>query len=132
MLFRKLRNVKRFFRKRGEEEPPQIETCEVGNAADSLNADVDMSSLVCIRKIKERLESSNKKFFDSADHFMNLSQALEVEKTERESLEADLGLPPNPLETVLETAADIAADVAVPLESAYSEMVEEMKPKKSV
>lgn len=132
MLFGKLRRVKRLFRKKPPVAIQPVPERASGARADELNANVDMTSLVGIRRIRDQLEPSNAKHFDSADHFMNMELVASPEPIAQQVINEEEAAVP--LEISLENALETAAGVSskAPLETVYSEMVDEMKPKKSV
>jgi len=79
--------------------------------------------------VQRRLNASRKQYFDSADYF------LKIHEIEKKTLSEEMPAKETPVEAIesLEPLeADRAAVPPEPLEKAYSEIIEEMKPKESV
>ncbi|KAI5159394.1 hypothetical protein NEAUS03_0266 [Nematocida ausubeli] len=79
---------------------------------------IDSQPLPGIKYLQMRQMASEKKYFDSADHFLNLY------KTGQDLLQNE--------PKVMENEGETVESVQGPLETAYSEIIDEMKPKESV
>ncbi|KAI5186676.1 hypothetical protein NEHOM01_1629 [Nematocida homosporus] len=130
MLFKKLRQIKTKIFKQKKLMPPNNDTIDHEKSANKSEPDVDQSTLAGIRYLRQRLLGSQKRYFDSADHFLKLHE-MEKRKQHIETTETDLIEDEcTPLDSILETECG-SMTAAAPLE-AYSEIIDEMKPKESV
>lgn len=85
---------------------------------------VDTQPLPGIKYLQRRQMASNKQYFDSADHFLKLYEMETILETAAQNAQKDTAPTAQPDPVIEPTQA--------PLETAYSEIVDEMKPKESV
>ncbi|OAG31135.1 hypothetical protein NEDG_01909 [Nematocida displodere] len=144
MILRKLKNIKtRMFKpKKLKEMPPVAQDPKVlAGIADYANTNVDSSSLAGVKFLKQRLNASQKQYFDSADHFIRLHEmqaqlSQDVPQLSDPAPAQEITTAAQEMASVAEEMATVTGDAGevanAPLETAFSEIVEEMKPKESV
>lgn len=130
MLFRKLREIKRmlFTRKphiRVIETPSPTEKIETPSLTPSES--LEKLPITKANYLRQKLLTTQKRYFDSADHFLEI---YEMEQRELQQRAEHIATPQTP-STLLDTDCASAAAPAGPLE-AYTEIIDEMKPKESV
>lgn len=112
MLIRKLKAISKKFLKSNRSNPQQPMQTQILDNHEL----VDVQPLPGIKYLQRRKMASQKKYFDSADHFLHLY--------EMETILEPKSISEQPKNSVVEEQP--------PLETAYSEIIDEMKPKESV
>ncbi|KAI5190924.1 hypothetical protein NECID01_1219 [Nematocida sp. AWRm77] len=120
MLFRKLKQIKTQLFRRKRKTPSALESSTAETASHAQSTQTDHSYL------QRRLNGSQKKYFDSADYFLKIH---EVEKQTNSDTLPKL----ETIEEIKEPGAipekDPKSVPAAPLETAFSEIIDEMKSK---
>ncbi|KAI5180801.1 hypothetical protein NEOKW01_1085 [Nematocida sp. AWRm80] len=137
MLLKKLKQIRTKIFKKKDYLRERKNLSKTNNPQEMPNENIDTSSMVGIKYLQRRLLASNKQYFDSADYFLKI---YEIEKdpleTQKEAIAQEIPKP-----SVIETASsssfnpssnDCASVPPAPLETAYSEIIDEMKPKEHV
>ena len=143
MMLEKLKNIKkRIFKTKIVEKQRVIkDPLDEALLSDLTHPGVDKSSLAGIAFLRERLNAKEKKYFDSADHFMKINNIENIEKNIIKPIESNTDNinTENTIENLKASITSISrAEIkkdevnTAPLESAYTDVVDEMKPKESI
>ena len=127
MLLRKLKQIKSFlFRQRSAEDS---HIAGVATALSTNMSSIGRSAPSGPSFIQRRLNVSRKQYFDSADHFLRIYDA-EKSTESKESPKKEAKESSKEPHSILD--ADATNIPSAPLETAYSEIIDEMKPKEPV
>lgn len=132
MILRKLKEIRsKIFKPARPTRPPTQRLAESMLATQEHEDSVDTQPLPGIKYLQRRQMAAQKQYFDSADHFLRLYNEEQSiikpschklpEDTQAESTKLAADDPEKPLQAA-----------PAPLETAYSEIIDEMKPKESV